>query len=418
MSRVDSNAVLSVVHHHCCGLDIHKDKVSAALITTHEDGMVEESIYEFGTFTEDLYRLKDWVLEHGCHVVAMESTGVYWRPVHNVLVDSCQVIRVNARHVKHLPGRKTDVSDSRWLAGLLRHGLLKGSFIPERHVRQWRDLSRLRKTFVESLADYKRRVHKLLECANIKIDSVASDLFGVTGRNLMDLLVSGEEITLEAVLRCTRGRLKGKEDELFKSIKGFFTEHHRFQLESIRTLIEGVEAQIRRVHERLSSLLSDRREKIHRLMEIPGINDVSAHALLSEIGDTLDQFETAASLASWAGLCPGNNESAGKRHSGRSPVKGGHLKTIMIEVAWGAIKKKGSYYREKYYGLRARKGAKKAIVAVAHRILKAVFHVLKFDRPYQELGEAYLIQLNNKARLHSLHKQAAKLGYTLVPAEV
>jgi len=388
------------------------------LITTHEDGMVEESIYEFGTFTEDLYRLKDWVLEHGCHVVAMESTGVYWRPVHNVLEDSCQVILVNARHVKHLPGRKTDVSDSRWLAGLLRHGLLKGSFIPERHVRQWRDLSRLRKTFVESLADYKRRVHKLLECANIKIDSVASDLFGVTGRNLMDLLVSGEEITLEAVLRCTRGRLKGKEDELFKSIKGFFTEHHRFQLESIRTLIEGVEAQIRRVHERLSSLLSDRREKIHRLMEIPGINDVSAHALLSEIGDTLDQFETAASLASWAGLCPGNNESAGKRHSGRSPVKGGHLKTIMIEVAWGAIKKKGSYYREKYYGLRARKGAKKAIVAVAHRILKAVFHVLKFDRPYQELGEAYLIQLNNKARLHSLHKQAAKLGYTLVPAEV
>jgi transposase len=380
--------------------------------------MVEESIYEFGTFTEDLYRLKDWVLEHGCHVVAMESTGVYWRPVHNVLEDSCQVILVNARHVKHLPGRKTDVSDSRWLAGLLRHGLLKGSFIPERHVRQWRDLSRLRKTFVESLADYKRRVHKLLECANIKIDSVASDLFGVTGRNLMDLLVSGEEITLEAVLRCTRGRLKGKEDELFKSIKGFFTEHHRFQLESIRTLIEGVEAQIRRVHERLSSLLSDRREKIHRLMEIPGINDVSAHALLSEIGDTLDQFETAASLASWAGLCPGNNESAGKRHSGRSPVKGGHLKTIMIEVAWGAIKKKGSYYREKYYGLRARKGAKKAIVAVAHRILKAVFHVLKFDRPYQELGEAYLIQLNNKARLHSLHKQAAKLGYTLVPAEV
>jgi len=418
MSRGDSNAVLSVVHHHCCGLDIHKDKVSAAVITTQEDGTIEESLCEFGTFTEDLYRLKEWVLEQGCHVVAMESTGVYWRPVHNVLEDSCQVILVNARHVKHLPGRKTDVSDSRWLAGLLRHGLLRGSFIPEKHVRQWRDLARLRRTYVESLADYKRRVHKLLECANIKIDSVASDLFGVTGRNLMDLLASGEEVTLDAVLRCTKGRLKGKEEELFKSITGFFTEHHRFQLESIRTLIEGVEAQIRRVHERLGSLLSDRREKIHRLMEVPGISDVSAHALLSEIGDTLDQFETAASLASWAGLCPGNNESAGKRHSGRSPVKSGHVKTIMTEVAWGAIRKKGSYYREKYYSLRARKGAKKAIVAVAHRILKAVFHILKFDRPYQELGEAYLIQLNNKARVHSLHKQAAKLGYILVPAEV
>jgi len=269
-----------VVHEHCCGLDIHKDKVSAAVITTHGDGTVEEVISEFGTFTEDLYRLKEWVFAHGCDVVAMESTGVYWRPVHNVLEESCRVILVNARHVKHLPGRKTDVSDSRWLAGLLRHGLLKGSFIPEKHVRQWRDLARLRKSYVESLADYKRRVHKLLECANIKIDSVASDLFGVTGRNLMDLLVSGREITLEAVLECTRGRLKGKEDELFKSIMGFFTEHHRFQLESIRALIEGVEKQIAVVHERLSTLLSNRREKVEQLTQVPGISDVSAHALL------------------------------------------------------------------------------------------------------------------------------------------
>jgi len=417
MSRVDSNAVLSVVHDHCCGLDIHKDKVSAAVIMTHEDGRIEENICEFGTFTEDLYCLKEWILEQGCHVVAMESTGVYWRPVHNVLEDTCQVILVNARHVKHLPGRKTDVSDSRWLAGLLRHGLLRGSFIPEKHIRKWRDLARLRKTYVESLADYKRRVHKLLECANIKIDSVASDLFGVTGRNLMDLLISGKEITLESVFRCTRGRLKGKEEELFKSIKGFFTEHHRFQLVSILALIESVEKQIAVVHERLTILLSDRREKVEKLMQVPGISDVSSHALLSEIGDTLNQFQTAASLASWAGLCPGNNESAGKRHSGRSPVRGSVVKTIMIEIAWGAIRKKGSYYREKYYSLRARKGSRKAIVAVAHRILKSVFHVLKFGRLYHELGEAYLIQLNNKARLHNLHKQAAKLGYMLVSAQ-
>ena len=417
MSRVDSNAVLSVVHHHCCGLDIHKDKVSAALIMTQEDGTIEENIFEFGTFTEDLYRLKEWILERGCHVVAMESTGVYWRPVHNVLEDTCQVILVNARHVKHLPGRKTDVSDSRWLASLLRHGLLRGSFIPEKHIRTWRDLARLRKTYVESLADYKRRVHKLLECANIKIDSVATDLFGVTGRNLMDLLISGKEITLEAVLRCTRGRLKGKEEELFKSIKGFFTEHHRFQLVSILTLIESVEKQIAVVHERLSTLLSDRREKVDQLMQIPGISDVSGQALLCEIGDTLDQFQTAASLASWAGLCPGNNESAGKRHSGRSPVRGSIVKTIMIEITWAAIRKKGSYYREKYYSLRARKGFRKAIVAVAHHILKAVFHIIKFNRPYHELGESYLIQLNNKARLHSLHNQAAKLGYMLVSAQ-
>jgi len=384
---------------------------------TLEDGSIEEDIMEFRAFTEDLYRLKEWILEHGCDVVAMESTGVYWRPVHNVLEDTFQVVLVNARHVKHLPGRKTDVSDSRWLAGLLRHGLVKGSFIPERHVRQWRDLARLRKTYVESLADYKRRVHKLLECANIKIDSIASDLFGVTGRNLMELLISGKEITLEAVSSCTRSRLRGKEKELYKSIKGFFTDHHRFQLLSIFALIETVEDQIAVVHKRLSSLLTDRRDKISNLIQVPGISEVSAHALLSEISDTLDQFQSAASLAAWAGLCPGNNESAGKRHSGRSPVRSGHVKTIMVEVAWGAIRKKGSYYREKYYSLRARKGAKKAIVAVAHRIIKAVFHILKFNRPYHELGDAYLIQLNTTSKLNNLQKQAAKMGYSLVPAQ-
>jgi len=418
MGRKDTSAILSVVHHQCGGLDIHKDGISVTTVRTREDGTVAEDINEFGTYTDELYRLKEWLLEQGCHVVAMESTGVYWRPVHNVLEDSCQVILVNARHVKHLPGRKTDVSDSRWLAGLLRHGLLKGSFIPEKHVRQWRDLSRLRRTYVESLADYKRRVHKLLECANIKIDSVASDLFGLTGRNLMELLVSGKEITREAVFGCTRGRLRGKEEEFFKCIKGFFNEHHRFQLVSILTLIESVEKQIGCVHERLRTLLSDRREKVERLMQVPGISEVAAQAVLSEVGDRLDQFETAASLASWAGLCPGNNESAGKRHSGKSPVKNCQVKTIMIEIAWGAVKKKGSYYREKYYSLRARRGTKKAIVAVAHRILKAIFHILKSDMPYHELGDAYLIQLNTRTREQNLQKQAAKLGYVLVPAQV
>jgi len=334
MSRKDSSAVLSVGHHHCCGLDIHKDKISATSIRTCEDGSIEEEFAEFGTFTDDFCRLKKWLLEQGCQVVAMESTGVYWRPVHNVLEDIFQVILVNARHVKHLPGRKTDVIDSRWLAGLLRHGLLKG-----------------------------------------------------------------------------------KEEELLKSIKGFLSEHHRFQLVSMLTLIETVEKQISLVHDRLCQLLSDRRDKIERLMEVPAISEVSAHALLSDIGETLDQLESAAFLASWAGLCPGNNESAGKRHSGRSPVRNGRVKTIMVEVAWGAVKKKGSYYRESYYSLRARKGSRKAIFAVAHRILKAVFFILKFDKSYRERGDVYLVQLNTKARLHNLQKLAAKLGYTLVAAQ-
>ncbi len=387
------------------------------MLITEDDGRVSEDIREFGAFTDDLYLLRQWLFDAGCHVVAMESTGVYWKPVHNVLEDIAQVILVNARHIKHLPGRKTDVSDSRWLAGLLRHGLLRGSFIPDKHVREWRDLSRLRRVFVDSLSDYKRRVHKLFECANIKIDSVASDLFGVTGKNLMNLLISGKDISFGDVCDCTRGRLKGKEKEFLKSIKGFFTEHHRFQLMSILTLIETVEKQITAVHERLKKLLSDRKDKIDLLMQVPGISDVSVHAVLSEIGDSLEQFESSAAIASWCGLCPGNNESAGKRHSGRSHVKSNHMKTLMTEVAWGAIKKKGSYYREKYYSLRARKGAKKAIIAIAHRILKAIFHILKYGTPYRELGELYLINLNNDAKLRNLRKQADKLGYGLIPLE-
>jgi transposase len=387
------------------------------LLIDEEDGKITEDIREFGAFTDDLYQLRQWLFDASCHVVAMESTGVYWRPVHNVLEDMAQVILVNARHVKHLPGRKTDVSDSRWLAGLLRHGLLRGSFIPDKHVREWRDLSRLRRVFVDSLSDYKRRVHKLFECANIKIDSVASDLFGVTGKNLIKLLISGKDITFEDICGCTRGRLKGKEEEFFKSIWGFFTEHHRFQLVSILTLIDAVENQITVVHERLKKLLSDRKDKIDLLMQVPGLNDVSVHSVLSEIGETLEQFESSAAIASWCGLCPGNNESAGKRHSGRSHVKSNHMKTLMTEVAWGAIRKKGSYYREKYYSLRARKGSKKAIIAVAHRILKAIFHILKYGTPYRELGELYLINLNNDAKLKNLRKQADKLGYRLISLE-
>jgi transposase len=349
----------------------------------------------------------------------MESTGVYWKPVHHILEATSRVILVNARHIKNVPGRKTDVSDSRWLAGLLRHGLLKGSFIPREHVRQWRDFTRLRKVYVENLSDYKRRVHKLFESANIRIDSVISDLFGVTGRNLIDRLADGGEISLQDVMRCTRGHLKNrtKAQELFRSIQGFFTEHHRFQLVSMLTVIEHLEKQIEVVQGKVNGLLGDYEGKVKMLKEVPGIEEVSSHAILGEIGDTLDEFDSERSLAAWAGLCPGNNESAGKRFHGRSPVKKHPFRTIMVEVAWGAVRKKGSYYREKYYRLRARMGGKKAIVAIAHKIVKAVFHILKHGRPYRELGEHYLIELTHEMRRKSLEKQAAKLGFVLVPTE-
>ena len=373
-------------------------------------------IEEFDTFTDDLIRMRNWLTEHDCPIVAMESTGIYWRPVHNVLEGYLEVTLVNAHHIKNVPGRKTDISDSKWLAGLLRHGLLKGSFIPPGEVRQWRDLTRLRRTYVESLGDYKRRTHKLFESANIKIDSVVSNLFGVTGRNLMNLLLEkSAEIGMDEMQSCLRGKLKGKREELFRSIQGFFTDHHRYLLSSLLRTIAVLEGEIEAINDRLYKVMQTREPLVRKLMEVAGISEVSAGAILSEIGPTMDPFRTSAALCSWSGLCPGNNESAGKRHSGRSPVRKHHLKTIMIEVAWAAVKVKGSYYREKYYRLKARRGSRRAIVAIAHRLLKAVYHIIRDGVSFKDLGEEFLNRTGPRGqKIKRIREQAKKLGYRLV----
>lgn len=416
MVQKNDNGIVNVVHPICCGLDVHKEKISACLLMSSVFGGQDVAVEEFGTFTDDLIRMRSWLLEHDCPVVAMESTGIYWRPVHNVLEGYMEVILVNARHIKNVPGRKTDICDSKWLAGLLRHGLLKGSFIPPREVRDWRDLTRLRRTYVEDLGDYKRRTHKLFESANIKIDSVVSDLFGVTGRNLMKLLLAGPSaISLKEVEGSLKGKLKAKGEELFRSIQGFFMDHHRYVLSSVLRTIEGLEREIEAINDRLRKVMSSREPLLERLMEVSGISEVSARAILAEIGPTMDPFRSSAALCSWAGLCPGNNESAGKRHSGRSPVKKHHLKTILIEVAWAAVKVKGSYYRNKYYRLKARRGSRRAIVAIAHRLLKAIFHIIRDGVTFKDLGEQFLDQWHGTAsKVKRLKQQAQALGYELV----
>lgn len=415
MTKKLDKQFVSIIHPICCGLDVHKKKISACLITVDPLGREKFEIREFGTFRNELLSLKDWLLENDCPIVAMESTGVYWRPVHNVIEGFMEVVLVNARHIKNVPGRKTDISDSKWLAGLLRHGLVKGSFIPEKKVRQWRELTRLRRTYTESLGDYKRRVHKLFETANIKIDSVISDLFGLTGRNLVQLLCDEEsQVTLEAVKECAKGSLKSKVEELYLSIQGFFEEHHRFQLIGMMGMIVLFESQITAISERLTTLMEPHQNILDRLDEIPGIDKVSAQAILSEIGVELDEFISTAALASWAGLCPGNNESAGKRKSGKTSVHKHPFKTILTVVAWAAVKKKGSYYRDKYYRLKSRRGSKKAIVAIAHKISKAVYNIIKYGTSYKELGEEYLTLKNKNRKLYCLNKQAEQFGYKLV----
>jgi transposase len=418
MTRKDDSRIIRIVHPICCGLDVHKESVSACVIFPDSNGEEQHEIKVFGTFTDDLKLLRQWLLDHECPVVAMESTGVYWRPVHNVLEQTVQVVLANARNMKNVSGRKTDIGDSRWIAGLLRHGLLKASFIPPRTVRQWRELTRLRKKYVQSVGDYRKRTHKLFESANIKIDSVVSDLFGVTGRNLMKLLIMDRELTLTDIEACIRGKLKGKEVELFRSIQGFFTGHHRFILKTLLGTIANLEGQIESLDRQIRSLMKDQSDLLERMKKAPGISDVSACDILAEIGPTLDSFPTDTALVSWSGLCPGNNESAGKRKSGRSPVRKHHLKTIMIEVAWAAIKKKGSYFKDKYYRLKARRGAKKAIVAIAHRILLGVYHVIKDGAEFRDLGEDYLTLRNKEKKVLYLQKQALALGFNLIPQTI
>lgn len=315
-----------------------------------------------------------------------------------------------------MPGRKTDIGDSRWLAGLLRHGLLRGSFIPAKEVRQWRELSRVRRKNRDTLSDYKRRVHKLFESANIKIDSVVSDLFGVTGRNLITLLMaSPKEIHREDIEQCAKGRLQSKINELYRSIQGLYEEHHCFQLTSLMQIVAALEKANDAIDARMRELMQEHNDLIRRMDKVPGVNELSAQYVLSELGPDLVTFADASALASWAGLCPGNNESAGKRRSGRSSVRKHHLKTIMIEVAWAAVKKKGTYYRDKYWRLRYRLGPKKAIVAIAHRILKALFFIIKRGEEYRELGEEYLAAKSQKAKLKRIRRDAQELGFSLVP---
>lgn len=415
MAKTNDSQILSVVHPVCCGLDVHKDHVSACLLSTDEIGQPISEIMEFRTFTDDLFNLRNWLITHECPIAAIESTGVYWHPVHNVLEGHLEVVLVNARHVKNVPGRKTDIADSKWLAGLLRHGLLRGSFILPQEARQWRELWALRQSYVRTVGDFRRRVHKALQCANIKIDSVVSDLFGVTGRNLMKLLISRQsDITLDEIHQCTRGPLKNKTQELYRSIKGFFTSHHAYVLSILINTIENLEAQIETITRTLRSMMKDHDTQIARLDKIPGINEVGAMGILSQLGIDLSAFPDAASFCSWQGLCPGNNESAGKRHSGKPVVRKHPLKTLFIELAWTAIKKKGSYYKDKFHRLKARRGAKRAITAIAHKLAKTVYYVLKNGEDYRELGEGYLDHRNQSAKLKRLHAQAKSMGYILI----
>lgn len=404
---------MEILYPRCAGLDVHKETVAVCVLTPGPGAEPNKEIQQFGTTTGELRRLRDWLRESGVTHAAMESTGVYWKPVFNILESACQIILVNARHVKQVPGRKTDKADCAWLASLLRHGLLQASFVPELEVRELRDLCRGRTTLVRECVQVGNRLRKVLEDANIKLDSVASNTLGVSGRDMIGALVRGCNDPAE-LAELARGRLRAKLPELEQALEGQVTAHHRFLLRELMRQLAFLEGQVARFEKQIERHMPPFEWAAELLMTMPGVERTAACALIAEIGADMSRFASSRHLASWAGLCPGNNESAGKRRSGKSHRGNRWIKGLMTEIGWAASRKKDSYSRAQYRKLAGHRGKKRALVAVANSLLQAAWHMLTKRQSYQNLGADYYERLNRKDLERSLVRRLEKLGHKVI----
>ena len=403
---------MEVLYERCAALDVHK-KVVVACVATPEG----KETKTFGTMTNDLLELADYLVSKGCTHVAMESTGVYWKPIYNILEGTgIEVLVVNARDIKAVPGRKTDVKDAEWICDLLRHGLLRGSFIPDRPQRELRELVRYRKELVRERAREVNRLQKVLEGANIKLGDVATDVMGKSGQAMIEALVVGETDP-ELLASLAKGRLKKKSEQLASALRGLIGPHQRMilgaQLEHIRFLDKQIERLNREVEERMRPF----DQAVEAIDEIPGIGRRIAEEVLAETGTNMDQFPSAGHLASWAGLCPGNNESAGKRKSGRTRHGNPHLRQALVEAAQAAAHTKDTYLSAQYHRIAARRGAKRAAVAVAHSMIVIIYHMLREGTAYQDLGSNHFDELNRNATVRRAVKRLEALGYKVTLEE-
>jgi transposase len=366
------------------------------------DGKITTSVKTFNTTTAELILLSDWLSGEGATHIAMEATGVYWKPVWHILSDGeFELVLANAAHVKNVPGRKTDVNDATWLADLMAHGLIKASFVPDEPTQQMRDLLRTRKQMVRERSSHTQRIQKTLEDANIKLDSVVTDILGLSGRRIIEALIAGQTMP-QALATLAHRRIHASTDELEAALRGRVTRHHRFLLKLHLDQIDAFDAAIARIDEEVSANVEPFRIAIEMLAAIPGVGDLSATIIVSEIGIDMSRFPTAGHLISWAGLCPKNDQSAGKRRSTRMKKGAPWLKSTLVQCAWCASRTKGSYLQAQYLRLRSRRGAKKAVCAVAASILTAAYHMLKNGTVYQDLGASYF---DNRAK----DKQALRL---------
>ena len=395
-----------------CGLDVHQATVVACLLVVLNSGKVHKQVRTFGTTTRELVSLREWLLSEGCTHVAMESTGVYWKPIYAILEGAFEIVVANAQHVKKVPGRKTDVKDAEWIADLLCHGLLRASFVPPKPVRELRDLTRYRRKLVESRSAERNRLLKVLETANIKLASVVSDVFGASGRLMLLALAEGID-TVQEMAQLAKKQLRKKIPELQLALEGNVEEHHRFLLCVQLHRLGAVEKDLAIIEQRIQEKLKPYAAEVTLLDEIPGVDTALAGAIIAELGVDMSVFENVSQLASWAGVCPGNNESAGKRRSSRIPKGNVYLKTALVEAANAAAKAKGTYLRDKFYRLKARRGYKRAAVAIAHKILAAIYHMISHRVCYNELGDLYLDKLNKHHLTRNLVHRLERLGYTV-----
>lgn len=397
---------METVYERCCGIDVHKKIIVACL----RIGRKHET-KEFGTSTEDLRNLANWLLENDCQLAAMESTGSYWKPVYNVLeVLGQEIIVVNAHHIKNVPGRKTDVKDAEWIAQLLQCGLLKASYIPNRDQRELREIARYRKSLVEERAREINRLEKTLQGANIKLSSVVSNIVGKSGRNVINALV-GEGLSEENVDGMLRGTLREKRDDILKYCDGYLSSLQRKLVRAILDHIDDMSRRIGAVDDIIDSQMRDYEEAVKKLEEIPGIAKRSAQVILAEIGLDMSRFPTAGHLAAWAGLAPGNNESAKKRNHAKSRKGNITLKTTLIQSAKTAKAKKGSFFKAQFDRLAVKRGKNRAVVAVAHSMLIAIYNMLAFDVPFHDLGEDYYNHFNTEKKINHYLKKLKNLGW-------
>ena len=403
---------MEILHTRCAGLDVHKKVVVATILVSDEHGQLKKETRSFETMTASLLALSDWLTGFGITHAAMESTGEYWKPIFNILEENFEILLVNAQHIKAVPGRKTDVKDSEWIADLLRYGLLKASFVPPKGQRELRDLTRFRTTFIKERATLINRVQKALEGANIKLASVVTNIEGVSGRAILDAIIEGKA-TPKAMAELAKGRLRTKRDALEQALAGRVQAHHRFILQELLCQIDSLDETIERFDTEIQDYCRPFDVAIEHLDTIPGVARETAEVIVSEIGVDMSRFPTANHLASWAGVAPGNYESAGKRLSGRTTKGNQALATALTQAAWAASHTKNTYLSAQYHRIASRRGRKKAIVAVAHSILIIAYHLIMDMQTYQDLGGNYFDRRNSEATAKRLVQRLEKLGYKI-----